>query len=200
MPEQVSLLAQALPQEVVEFVAACRKQSYRIGAQPNMASDNKFQSGFQFFHDGLVYTDISTEQHGLFSGTESVAIAAAPHNPDLVGQKFYQIAYMGGDTPAAKEVGSHRVANVQHGVIIDHPTLARFGEANLAFDIDQIGQRYVYEEVGNPIYGECDGRQRLVGVVGRELLLRDNGPTRRRYARYTELFTAQYQAALFSVK
>ncbi len=84
----MSELTRGLPNEVYEFAGECRRKVYPLDAQPNYKTGNDHEYGFRFERDGMVYLDISTEQNGIFSGEEYVAIVSP--NPDLNGQKFYR--------------------------------------------------------------------------------------------------------------
>ena len=78
---EMSELALALPPEVVEFVAECRRTSYSLDAKPNYDTGKQNEFGFKLGRDNLTYVDISTEQNGRFAGMEYVE--------RLNGQKFY---------------------------------------------------------------------------------------------------------------
>lgn len=140
----MSELIHALPKEVVEFVAECRKKTYAEDAVPNYDTGNPYESGFRFENDGLVLVDVSTEQHRRFSGIEYVAIRSA--DKSLNGQKFYVCNYAGANEEYAKNFPNSLVDKVQHGMIIDNPTIARFGLPTVRLERSIEGISFIYQE------------------------------------------------------
>lgn len=135
-----------LPKEVEEFVVECRRQVYPVDAVPNCKTDNPYDYAFRYERDGLVYSDVSTEQNGCFSGEESVGISYL--RSKLHGQRFYVCQYAGSDEPCADRVGKLLVAQVKHGMVINHPTLVRFGSPHVRLESTAGGRGFIYQETG----------------------------------------------------
>lgn len=139
----MSEMVHNLPKEVLDFVAECRQLTYALDPTPNLPTHNPYEWGFRFEKDGLELVDISTEQDGKFAGMEYVAVKS--QNPGLNGKKFYICQYAGADLASASDI-KNAVRSAQHGLVMEYPTLVRFGAMSLLLRKEVDGLGFVYSE------------------------------------------------------
>lgn len=134
-------LAVALPPEVVEFVAECRRKIYAPDAIPNYYTGRLRERAFRIRREGMFFINVSIEQEGITSGSEYVE--ADYHN--LGGPKLYECHYMYSETPNAKILGG-AVAEARRRFIIENPTLVRFGAPEVKLESNHGDYLFRYEE------------------------------------------------------